>query len=290
VSKEPGSRVVDAQFSRTSVQLIQQGIKTQTRRLAAASLRIRLPAMVTSDLPELVKPVLRVGAGIHRAKLNPLGAVFVETPRGNFGIKPGEFQFRCPWIPYGETVLGDFGNGKRGWMVVPKHGPQRVRVLETWRTHERPDDAVDGILFAADGAFVPIQNTSEAGTNWVVAHDNGKHGDRWRPPIFLPRWAVRIELLVSLARLVHLQDITREDAIAEGVTFTDYGKNEYGTPKAGWRFGPSHHSDQCLSSPVTAFGNGWNRLHAGENWNLKSGPSPWDENPWVWAYTFARRT
>jgi hypothetical protein len=292
---------VDATFSGTSVVLIQQGLKTQTRRVAD-KLRVRVPVGIGSDLPDII-PDAGISRGTYRAELNPQGAVFAIDKEGKrFGLKPGEFQFVCPWIPRGETVLASGGNALSPyWMVTPKDGPQRVRVLETWRTHERPSDAVDGVLFAADDAFVRIENTAEAATAWVVAHSNGKHKDQWRSPRFMPRWAVRHELAISLARLVRLQNITREDAIAEGVTFTDYGKHEHTisadggvtwgktyTQRAGWNFGPTTSHEQCLGSPLQAFGNGWNRLHAGENWNLKDGPSPWDQNPWVWAYTFAR--
>lgn len=298
--------VVDATFCGTSVVLIGQDLKTQTRRVAK-NLRVRLPSAVSSDLPEFMKPAIVIKPGAYTAEIGDGGAVFLTFSTGHqlaghrFGVKPGEFHFVCPWIRRGETVLGDFGNGKRGWMVVPTGGPQCVRILETWRTHERPSDAVDGVLYAADNAFVRIKNTFAAAEQWVAAHDNGKHKDRWRSPRFMPRWAVRHVIMVSMARLMRLQDITKDDAIAEGVTFTDYGKHDhhlsadggktwgvFRSQNAGWSWGPSTHHEQCLGSPQQAFGNGWNRLHAGKNWNLKPGPAPWDQNPWVWAYTFAR--
>ncbi|GHU58811.1 hypothetical protein FACS189444_3080 [Spirochaetia bacterium] len=42
-------------------------------------------------------------------------------------------------------------------------------------------------------------------------------GMSWRPSIFMPREACRLYLKVTGSRMEHLQDITEEDAIAEGV-------------------------------------------------------------------------
>jgi hypothetical protein len=288
----------DVTFSGMSVLQIQRGLKTQSRRIAK-NLRVRLPTGTVPDDPGIF-PGACAAAGTYKARLAALGAVIIETNDGDVGVKPGEFHFVCPWFQ-GETHLADHGRGRKVWTVVPRCDRARVRVLETWRTFERPTDMVDGIRFAADDAFVPIENTRDAADRWVRTHDNGKYGTSWRPPRYMPRWAVRHQLDVTLAQLVRLQDISREDAIAEGMVFTDYGFHEHQlsadggktwgitrTLKAGWSFGGSTRSDQCLGSPVQAFGNTWNALYAGENWNLKAYPHPWDENPWVWAYTFTR--
>jgi hypothetical protein len=80
------------------------------------------------------------------------------------------------------------------------------------------------------------------------------------------------------------------DATAEGMIFTDYGRTVYGTPQLGWSEAPSSRSDQCHGSARAAFGNAFNRRHAGVDWNLRNGPSPWDRNPYVWAYTFKAHT
>jgi hypothetical protein len=273
-------------FTGPSTPMVMDGTKTQTRRIVDLDrLSVDLPGEVRSDLwDEMPASERRVGAkGKHRARLNPQGAVFAILKTGEWlGLKPGEFNFRCQLVD-GTTHLADHGNGKKVWTVTPV-GEQRIWVREAWRTEEL-DNGTDGIRFP-DSAFVRIENSQEAAVQWVVAHD--KHGDHWRPGIFMPRWASRTNLIPIQARLMLLRDITDDDARAEGVTFTDYGRDGYQEQRAGWHYGPSKNDEQCLRSPCDGFANAWNNIHAGENWNLKPGPSPWDQNPWVWAYTFRK--
>lgn len=286
-------------FSPQSLLMIHSGQKTQTRR-AVKQLKVRLLKAV----PGLCGTTRARGQsrGVHSARICDGGAIVVSTTEGELGVEPGECNLWAPWIRHGTTALSDVGGGKQVWTVIP-YAQARVRVLEVWRTHERPADSVDGILFAVGNAFVPIENTSDAADRWVAVHNNGKHKEQWRSPIYLPGWASRTVLDIHMARLMRLHDLAKEDALAEGVMHTDYGQHEHRlsadggktwgvarTPKAGWSYGPSMSSGACLGSPVMAYANAWNRIHGGPRWNLKDGPEPWAENPWVWAYTFSRVT
>lgn len=83
-----------------------------------------------------------------------------------------------------------------------------------------------------------------------------------RPGIFMPRWASRIALEVTAIRAERLQDISEQDAIAEGVDTKDSVAEKGGTwcykPKKQYRFV-------------------WESIN-------KSGS--WDLNPWVWIIEF----
>lgn len=89
------------------------------------------------------------------------------------------------------------------------------------------------------------------------------YGYRWRPSIHMPRWASRITLEITDVRAQRLQDISEEDARAEGVKPAPFCK-------AGRPNGLEH---------VESFEQLWDSIN---------GAGAWDGNPWVWAITFKR--
>jgi hypothetical protein len=93
---------------------------------------------------------------------------------------------------------------------------------------------------------------------------------RWRPSIHMPRWASRILLEITAARVERLQDISEEQALAEGV------KSE-----------PCDHARQACAdigcwgdTAKGAFGFLWEQLN---------GAGSWAANPWVWVVEFKRQ-
>ena len=84
------------------------------------------------------------------------------------------------------------------------------------------------------------------------------------PPIFLPRWASRISLDVNAVRIERLQDISEEDARAEGVTDDDVCR-VYRVPAAR-----------------DAFAYLWDDINGKR--------AAWATNPWVAVVTFKRVT
>lgn len=157
--------------------------------------------------------------------------------------------------------------------------PDLLWVRETWAPIERRSDAIDGIRFRADDAFVPIENTREAADRWVDAANND-HSGRWRPSIHMPRWASRITLELVETRIERLQDISTADAMAEGI--------------------PQMHGEAVSLGLIEPFANSsgpdsrdlWDNRTSVENyaalWNTINGKrAPWSSNPWVWALTFS---
>lgn len=91
----------------------------------------------------------------------------------------------------------------------------------------------------------------------------------WKPSIHMPREAARLFLRVISVRVERLQDISEEDARAEGCVdtrgFIWSPDNEYNNPH----------------SATDDFKVLWDSL------NVKRGYG-WDTNPWVWVITFKR--
>lgn len=85
---------------------------------------------------------------------------------------------------------------------------------------------------------------------------------QWNRAIHMPRWASRIMLEITGINLQRVQEMTREDAIAEGMTREERW-NCYGTG----------------SVEKDAYAELWDSL------NAKRGYS-WAKNPWVWVIKF----
>ncbi len=97
--------------------------------------------------------------------------------------------------------------------------------------------------------------------------------ERWLPSIFMRRMESRISLDVIAVRVERLQDISGDDAIAEGID-------------------PASHRCDCdvcrmqsslcpgsLSTLVLAYADLWRDINGAESW---------DANPWVWVVSFKR--
>lgn len=87
---------------------------------------------------------------------------------------------------------------------------------------------------------------------------------KWKPSIHMPREAARIFLKVTNVRVERLQEITEEDARAEGVN---------GIPRSTVLYPNDDY--------IYPFKQLWNSL------NQKRGYG-WDTNPWVWVYEFEK--
>lgn len=112
---------------------------------------------------------------------------------------------------------------------------------------------------------------------WVGDHHHEDHrsiywkadrGDwpktrKWRPSIFMPRWASRLTLEVTDIRVQRVQEISEGDAKAEGAT-------------------PSIVGDELDHLKYRAgFMALWDSINAKRGFG-------WDVNPWVWAISVKR--
>lgn len=112
---------------------------------------------------------------------------------------------------------------------------------------------------------------------------------KWKPSLFMPKEAARIFLKVTNVRCERLQDISEEDAIAEGIdchTDEDGKLQVYCYPVKGKDktiFCDSYISEGIfnLKDPAAfSFRTLWDSINAKKH--------PWKSNPWVWVYDFER--
>lgn len=117
-------------------------------------------------------------------------------------------------------------------------------VRETW-CHEFEG----GYLYRAD-------DLSGLAPEFVDGDGNPTGRSGWKPSIHMPRAASRITLEITGVRVERLQEISEDDAIAEGVV----GHEEIQPASAYYR----------------------------ELWESINGHGSWDANPWVWVVEFRR--
>jgi len=168
--------------------------------------------------------------------------------------------------------------GLRHWQLIDGMG-----VGANIKTPYAPGDRLwvkEQHVFDAQMDHLPASKLSQheprgyPANNWLIEPACSMiRAGRLRPPMFMPRWASRITLLVTDVRVMRLQDISEADAIAEGVEPYDGIDPDL----SGYRwYGDGAEPGQWLSS-IGSFRTLWNSLH---------GPGAWDRNDWVAAYTF----
>ena len=89
--------------------------------------------------------------------------------------------------------------------------------------------------------------------------------NKWHPSIFMPRWASRFVLPLTIVRAERLWDITEEDAIAEG----------FGDTVVAEHFDLGYEERPIAYLRRSMFVSRWQSLNAKRGY-------PWDSNPWVW--------
>lgn len=215
-------------FNGDMVRAILEGRKTQTRR----PVKPQPPADIDS---------------LHHGKLASLAPYKLldddYNPQG-FGFEDGRGQF---WkSPFG--TVGD-----------------RLWVREAWGVftgHYDPLYIPVAVRYFADSEVRAV-NLSHAHANYFGVSQTCS---RKRPSIHMPRWASRIDLEITRVWVERVQDITEEDAKAEGVIPDDYEGYEH----------PDNPTLSCAAHRYS-FRDLWQSIYG-----------TWDANPFVWAYEFRR--
>jgi hypothetical protein len=180
-----------------------------------------------------------------------------------------------PWVIDGEQqftssggtyFIADYRQGMTQSFACPygKVG-DHLWVKETWQKHA-------GYFYLAD-RLEEYQAAKAANKLPVV---------KWRPSIFMPRVASRITLQITDIRVERLQQISEEDAKAEGVLHNWIGQDcplEYQGEYMNYE---GDEEDFPCYSAHDSYRTLWDKI------NAKRPGCDWDSNPWVWCYTFRR--
>jgi hypothetical protein len=98
---------------------------------------------------------------------------------------------------------------------------------------------------------------------------------RWRPAMFMPKWAARQWLRVTGLKVERVQDISYQDVLAEGVTEAEIMAHMPAIPHAGMDIEAFK-----LVAARLAFKDVWDSIY-----DAKS-PYRWELNPWCWRVGF----
>ena len=223
-------------FSAPMVRALLDGTKTQTRRVV--KLQPKNGAALETGVYTAINQREKERFANHDKLLlltsTPDGKLRQPCPYGQVG---DQLWVRETWSPGDEMVFNTI-----------KDDPETVLY--------RADKSALGW----DGKAMTIRYDTFA-FNWEVM--------KWKPSIFMPRWASRITLEITGVRVERLQDISDSDCKAEGVQV----ENSYDFTFS--HVDREHHHELLQGSYATL-------------WESLNGAGTWDLNPWVWVIEFKK--
>lgn len=159
----------------------------------------------------------------------------------------------------------DLGNIYTPGALVLENEPQHV--IDRACPYGQPGDR----LWVRE-AWAEIHVAQAPGEKWVVYREcdnRTDYGGPWKPSIHMRRRDSRILLAITTVRIERLQDISEEQAEAEGV------KGE-----------PCDHARQACAG-IGCWGDTAKGAF-GFLWESLNGAGSWAANPWVWVVEFKR--
>lgn len=178
-------------------------------------------------------------------------------------------KWNTPWTkhcadPEGYEVAVGKTIEKRPWtaesaknLICPYGRPgDSLWVRETWAAYHLTSTEYDEY----DEVDSDYHRKPENGDSIVYRADGKNFPDAWRPSIFMPRWASRVNLEVTHVRVERIQDICGMDCIGEGIKAS--GNSSDGEWRARKKFKEL-----------------WDSINGKRGFG-------WEANPWVWAIYF----
>lgn len=149
-------------------------------------------------------------------------------------------------------------------------------------------------LYRADGEHVTLSD----GDGFTQTNRDGSEKSPWRPSIHMPRWASRLTLEVKSVRVERLQDISEDDARAEGCEARPFpgpwwqGYRDLGDGQMFHQQAVGETPPDWMIEPKKMPPTPWLDRSARDDfrsiWMDLHGPGAWEANPWVWVIAFER--
>lgn len=217
------------------------------------------------------KPTLRTLTTLMETTTVKERGMLFSTPMVQAIVRGDKTQTRRIVKPinlplYDDGSIDNFYKANPLWKAEGANCPhgekgEVIWVRETWAIspHMFADQDWVDYIYKADGNCTP--------------HIDPWDKIKWKPSLFMPKEACRIRLEITSVRVEKLQDISEEDAVAEGighafapadgVMWKNYLANEY-WPEI---------------SPIDSYKTLWMSINGKDSWAL---------NPWVFVINFRR--
>lgn len=185
--------------------------------------------------------------------------------------KDGNEWLDADCINPGVPMKTPFVVGQRLWVreTFAIENTHEYDGTETLPTDGRPIQRREGFK------LIPRYRATEPDTQLIIAEcEHDEDAMRWTASSFMPRWASRITLEIESVRVERLQDISFQDALAEGLAQRPHRYLRCQTfGVADWE------EERWRMSPIDAYEALWGSIN---------GKGSWATNPWVWVITFRR--
>ncbi|HEN3589485.1 TPA: hypothetical protein U5E11_004117 [Yersinia enterocolitica] len=231
-------------FNSEMVNAILSGRKTQTRRIMKVQPSEHFH-------PQTIHGAMDFTAHWYTPGVIDKDGYLQPARKDVFGVADEDEGYTCPLGAVGDQLW--VREAYRMARSLDTHSPSEVAELSLNAGYKNPWAPIqleaDGTRIGKWTGFDTPPVVTEAG--------------KLRPSLHMPRWASRINLLITGVRVERLNDISEQDARAEGVK--------------AWR-GPAEE----LVGGKLAFFELWDSIYGqkeGENWQA---------NPWVWVINFER--
>lgn len=232
--------------------------------------------------PKTVNPIKERPILMHSRSINGILEGRKTQTRRIMKVQPQPNVETWDWawpLPGKKTTPGsktywrnDCAPNQRISTFYSPYGPSgdRLWVRETWGIFSVDSGTVsigfkqripEGKTIADTDGGLNVLNVDAEIVKWSELRINT---DKWRPSIFMPRWASRLSLEITGIRVERVQDISEADAKAEGVQLSDEWTG-------------------CADDLSGYYREAFQFL-----WDDTNGKGAWDRNDWTWVVDFKR--